>query len=159
MKGVIRGYAIEEFEKLVRYVTVKYKLRKFHCTLSVSFDNRRMFCWGGRNNQGKPFVSLALDYDACKMADRDGVEIDMFEYEDYEHDPVIGKAPTLNWRYYVFRMVAHELAHAVELYPMRIEKRLKYHTKDSIRDKPKSEHGMMFQEIYVDLMQNNWQDN
>jgi hypothetical protein len=158
MKGVIRAYANEEFEKLVDYIRVKYKLRKFPCTLSVSFDNRRLFCWGGRNNQGKPFISLALDYESCKLASLKGAEIDLFEYEDYEHHPVIGKTPTTNWRYYVFRMVAHELAHTVEFHPMRIEKRLKYHTKASIKDLPKSEHGLMFQEIYVDLM-HNWQDN
>lgn len=156
MKGLIKIYIENVVERLVLYIRIKYKLKKFNIVTRVSFDERRLYSWGGVNDKGKPFVNMAIDWKACKSAFQKGEEINLFEYEDYEHHPLIGSTPTENWKFYVYRLVCHELAHCIELYPMRKEKRLKFHTKQSIADTTKSGHGKLFQEIYIDLVQNNW---
>jgi len=156
MKGRIRDYTEKQIDKLTSYIRRKYRLRKFEVQKFVSFDDRRLYSWGGIKDGGKPFINLAINYGMCKSACLKGEEIDLFEYEDYEHHPLIGAAPTKNWKFYIFRLVCHELAHCVELYPMRNEKRLKFHNKQSIKDSPNSGHGKLFQEIYIDLVKNNW---
>lgn len=155
MKGKIKRYIEHLVKKLIPYIRERYKIKNFDVSIRVSFDHRRTHSWGGVEN-GRPFVNLAIDYEACRNALLKGTEINLFEYEDYEHHPLIGSNPTGNWKFYIYRLTMHELAHCVELYPMRLEKRLKFHSKLSIADNRESGHGMLFQEIYIDLVKNNW---
>lgn len=153
MKEKIRRYVKHLISKLVPYIRERYKIKNFEVASTISFDSRRVNSWGGViGNKG--YLSFAINRDACVDAKRDGV--DMFEYADYKDHPYIGARCTNNWKFYIFRLVMHELAHCVELYPMRIEKRLKFHSKESILDNPPSEHGLLFQEIYIDLVENHW---
>lgn len=156
MKGEIKRYVGEVVEGLVLFIREEYKLKKFEVETTVSFDNRRKYSWGGTNKSGQPFINIAVDYHACKMMFRHRKKISLFEYSDYEDHPIIGSVPTANWKLYIYRVVAHELAHCVELYPMSVKKRLRFHKKASLQDNPESGHGKLFQEIYVTLM-NNWQ--
>ena len=101
---------------------------------------------GGYDDRGLPFVRISLN----ELSSIIGTN-SLVEYEEYDHissDPVIGNA-SVNWKQYLARLIAHEIAHTLALGKNnRVRNIVLSHIDVNVFDDIDDHHGKLWQELY-----------
>lgn len=146
----VRDYAIYAIQKMLSWAQKNYELsdRINDPVIITSFDKKRMYSYGGwtQNRKGHwcPYINLSL-YDNIRFK-----PAMLEEYDWYKDDPVIGERWAKTWKYSVRTLVAHEVAHILEMAPIYLfdEDSKKRLIKRFGRSKLSDDHSDTFQKIY-----------
>lgn len=109
---------------------------EFNPDIFISFDVNRKNSWGGYKNNN-PYISLAIP---------DKISDNYFEYVSFATNHKIGDLYHVGWRRSLGALIAHELSHAIQYYPLT--KQLAY---EKYSCEPITGHGPLWKNIYGDL--------
>ena len=115
VQAIVEQYARATAAKMESYVQSQYNVPDFKLKVIVSYGKRRRSSWGGMRN-GKPFINLVCKRFAA--ASEAGVMMTETEYAHIRNDPVIGEMKDVPWETALAGLIAHEIAHAVQFFPL-----------------------------------------
>ncbi len=124
--------------RMIEYVRSEYNAPDFDVRIRCDYSTRRKCSWGGIRN-GKNFISLALN--GYHLASHYNDPVTFNEYKNFAADPVIGTV-TAKWQKALAALIAHEMAHAVELGSIK-QNAVSAHGLTAI-----GKHGSLWKEIY-----------
>lgn len=139
-----KDFARSQFEAMTQFVIEEYSLKDFDPHFTFSLDRRRVCSWGGYSHKRqRPFINIA--------GHRGRTDRVYFcnEYPHYEDDPEIGTYSG-SWQQTLAGTIAHEMAHAVELFILHHHRKYSSHLK-KFTAADIEDHGGLFRSIYRSL--------
>ena len=125
-------------KQMIEFVRLEYNAPDFDVRIRCDYSPRRKCSWGGIRG-GKNFISLALSKYQTAAQYNDPVTFN--EYKHFAADPVIGTV-TADWQKALAALIAHEMAHAVELGSIK-QNAVSAHGLNQV-----GKHGNLWKEIY-----------
>lgn len=150
IQATVEQYARATAAKMEAYVQSQYNVPDFKLKVIVSYGERRRISRGGTRG-GKPFINLVCKRFAA--AAEAGVVMTETEYAHIRNDPVIGEMKDVPWETALAGLIAHEIAHAVQFFPLTKRSAMEklgvkeLDGRNSILEK----HNWFWQRIYADL--------
>lgn len=143
-------FATKIVSSMVEYVQAEYD-PSFNITLTLSWGVKRRSSLGGTRSSIGPTANLVVR--RFSDAITTGSLVDEFEYKHIQNDPVIGELKGVHWTQALASLAAHEVAHAVQLYPKT--KKAAQHKLGVDNLDPRNSilagHDWFWQRIYADL--------
>lgn len=134
-------FVLDLSRKMIDYIQSEYNALDFAVKIRCDYSTNRKCSWGGIR-RGKNFISLALN--KYSLASHYNDPMTFNEYPSFASDPIIGTISG-NWQKALAALIAHEMAHAVELGSIK-QNAVSAHGLN-VRGK----HGPLWKEIYRKL--------
>lgn len=128
-------------KQMIEYIRVEYNAPNFDVRIRCDYSPHRKTSWGGIRN-GKEFISLALN--KYSIAAHYSDPVTFREYPSFADHSVIGSI-TGTWQKALAALIAHEMAHAVELGS------IKQNASAAHGITPFGKHGALWKTIYRKL--------
>lgn len=149
-QATVEQYAKSMAAKMEAYVQTQYNVPNFKLKVIVSYGERRRISRGGTRG-GEPFINLVCKRFAA--AAEVGALMTETEYAHIRNDPVIGEMRDVSWEKALSGLVAHEVAHAVQFFPLTKRSAMEMLGVNELdgRNDILKKHNWFWQRIYADL--------
>lgn len=149
-RATVNTFALAVAAKMETYVQTQYNVPDFKLKVILSYGERRRISRGGSRG-GKPYINIVCKRFAASL---DAGELtDFHEYNHISNDPVIGNLKGVSWETALTALIAHEVAHAVQFFPLTKRSAMDMLGVDSLdgRNSILEKHNWFWQRIYADL--------
>lgn len=140
----VEDFAINEFNRQVAFIRYFLDAHEFEPTLRMSW-RKDLTSEGGLCRNRKPYIDIAMGLVYRFLED----ESQLYdEYEFIADDLGIGDETVSSWKLYFAFLIAHELAHVVELSDYTGPKARKLFKRNRVMMTVRDGHGKLWESIY-----------